>query len=122
MNDWRSIQASNQLRGQLAVETKDRMRRLMAPRSIAFIGGDVAEMAVRRCQELGFDGQMWAVHPSREQLAGIRCYPTIDDLPSVPDAAYVGVNRELTIDVVGKLSAAGVGGCVCWYPSATGTE
>jgi acyl-CoA synthetase (NDP forming) len=114
MNDWHSIWALIQLRGQFAVETKDRMRRLMAPRSIAFIGGGVAEMAVRRCQELGFDGEMWAVHPSREQLAGIRCYPTIDDLPSVPDAAYIGVNRELTIDVVGKLSIAGAGGCVCY--------
>jgi acyl-CoA synthetase (NDP forming) len=93
---------------------KSRLARLLAPRSIAFIGGRIAEMAIARCLEAGFDGEIYAVHHSRDSLSGYRCYPSVADLPVVPDAAYVGVNREATIDVVQSLSARGVGGCVCY--------
>ena len=47
-------------------------------------------------------------------MAGFNCYRSIEDLPGVPDAAHVGVNREATIDIVQSLSQAGAGGCVCY--------
>lgn len=90
------------------------LRRLLSPRSIAFVGGSIAEMAIRRSLELGFDGEIWPVHPSRSEIAGFKCYPSVDDLPQTPDAAFVAVKRELTIDIVQKLSDAGAGGCVCY--------
>ncbi len=93
---------------------RTRLARLLAPESVVFIGGRIAEMAIERCREAGFEGQLLAVHPSRETIAGVRCYPSIADLPIVPDAAYVGVNREATIDVVRALSERGAGGCVCY--------
>ncbi len=90
------------------------LRRLLSPRSVAFVGGRIAEMTIRRCQQLGFAGEMMPVHPDRQSVAGLRCYPTLESLPQVPDAAYVGVNRRLTIDIVARLSAMGAGGCVCY--------
>ena len=90
------------------------LKRLLAPRSVAFVGGRIAEMAIRRCQELGFTGEIMPVHPERESLADLRCYPTLESLPRVPDAAYVGVNRDLTVDIVARLAAMGAGGCVCY--------
>jgi len=87
---------------------------MLAPKSVAFVGGAVAEMSIRRCLELGFEGQIWPVHPDRETVAGFRCYPGIDDLPGVPDAAYLGVRRELTIEIAGRFAAIGAGGCVCY--------
>lgn len=90
------------------------LERLFSPRSVAFVGGTFAEMAIRRNRELGFDGEIWPVHPTRKEVAGFEAYPTIDDLPGVPDAAFVAVNRELTIELVKQLSNAGVGGCVCY--------
>ena len=94
--------------------TASRLGRLLAPRSIAFIGGGIAEMAMGRCLEAGFDGEIYAVHPSRKTMSGHRCYPSVDALPVVPDAAYVGVNRTATIEVVRTLSERGAGGCVCY--------
>ncbi len=88
--------------------------RLLSPRAVAFVGGRIAEMAIRRCQELGYSGEIMPVHPQRAMVAGLQCYPTIDSLPRVPDAAYVGVNRDLTIDIVRQLAAGGAGGCVCY--------
>jgi acyl-CoA synthetase (NDP forming) len=91
-----------------------KLGRFFAPGSIAFVGGDIAEMSIHRCLEMGFQGRIWPVHPSRETLAGYHCYASVEDLPQAPDAAYVGVNREQTITVVEQLSMAGAGGCVCY--------
>ncbi len=88
--------------------------RLLSPRSIAFVGGTIAEMAIRRNLELAYDGEIWPVHPDRSEVAGIKSYPSVDDLPRTPDAAFIAVRRELTIDIVQKLSDAGAGGCVCY--------
>ena len=88
--------------------------RLLSPRSIAFVGGAIAEMAIRRNLELGYEGDIWPVHPTRKEVAGFQTYASIDDLPGIPDAAFIAVRRELTIDMVKQLSDAGVGGCVCY--------
>jgi acetate---CoA ligase (ADP-forming) len=91
-----------------------KLQRLLSPRSIAFVGGDIAEMAIRRNLELGYDGDIWPVHPSRREILGFKCYASVDDLPQTPDAAFVAIKREPTIDIVQKLSNAGTGGCVCY--------
>jgi acyl-CoA synthetase (NDP forming) len=95
------------------VSTKN-LERLFSPRSIAFVGGMVAEYAIRRNLELGYEGEIWPVHPTRKEIAGIRTYASIESLPAVPDAAYIAVRRDLTIDVVRQLADSGAGGCVCY--------
>ena len=91
-----------------------KLARLFSPRSIAFVGGTIAAMAIRRSVEMGYQGEIWPVHPTRKSMEGFKCYRSIEDLPGVPDAAHVGVNRELTIDIVSSLSHKGAGGCVCY--------
>ncbi len=95
-------------------DQQDALLRLLAPKSIAFIGGSFAAMAIRRSVELGFEGDIWPVNPELSELEGFACFKSVDDLPHAPDAAFVGVRRELTIDVVRSLSAMGAGGCVCY--------
>ena len=90
------------------------LRRLLAPRSIAVVGGAPAERVVRQCLKLGFDGPIWPVHPKRADLAGVPCVPSLDDLPGVPDAVFLGVNRHATIDSMRVASRIGAGGVVCY--------
>ncbi len=90
------------------------LHRLLSPRSLAVVGGAPAERVVRQCQKLGFDGQIWPVHPTRSDIAGIACVPTLDDLPGVPDAVFLGINRHATIAAMDTISAMGVGGAVCY--------
>jgi acyl-CoA synthetase (NDP forming) len=71
-------------------------------------------MAIKRNLELGYRGEIWPVHPSRREVAGFKCYASVDDLPRTPDAAFIAVKREMTIDIVQQLSDAGAGGCVCY--------
>lgn len=92
---------------------KANLRRLMAPRHIAVFGGDAAAEAIRQCRRVGFAGQIWPVHPRRTSIEGIACYPSTAALPTGPDAAFVAVSRESTVEVVGELAARGAGGVVC---------
>ncbi len=88
--------------------------RLLRPRTVAVVGGDPAERAIRQSDRLGFEGEIWPVHPARSRMAGRRVYPSLDDLPGAPDAAFVAVNRRLTIEVVRQLAEIGCGGAVLY--------
>ncbi len=98
----------------MANQQRESLSRLLAPRNIAFIGGTFAAMAIRRSLELGFDGDIWTVNPKLDELEGFPCFKSVDELPTAPDAAFVGVRSELTIDIVRTLAAMGTGGCVCY--------
>lgn len=63
---------------------------------------------------MGFEGEIWPVHPYKETIAGLKCYKVIADLPSPPDAVFVGVNRLATLDIVDELSRMGAGGVICF--------
>jgi acyl-CoA synthetase (NDP forming) len=91
-----------------------RLSRLFQPRSIAVFGGGWAENVIAQCHKMGFDGAIWPVHPHRKSIAGVVCYPTVDDLPGVPDAAFLGINRDAVIEVTRALAAMGCGGAVCF--------
>lgn len=88
--------------------------RLLHPRTIVVIGGTPAERVIVQCQKLGYNGEIWSVHPTRKSMAGIPCFKSINDLPESPDAAFVAVNRHATIDAITRLAAIGAGGAVCY--------
>ena len=91
------------------------MKRLLQPTSIAVIGGGAwCEAVLEQCQKIGFAGDLWAVHPKRSEVAGIPAVPSVEDLPHAPDAAFVGVNRNATIEVIRSLSQMGAGGATCF--------
>ncbi len=92
----------------------DRYRRLFRPTSIAVFGGTWAENVVAQCKAQGFVGDIWPVHPSRDSMGSVPCFNSIDDLPGVPDASFIGVNREATIEIVSQLSSRGAGGAICF--------
>ena len=90
------------------------LHRLLAPRSIAVVGGVAAERVVAQCLKLGFDGSIWPVHPKRVEMAGVTCIPNLDALPEVPDAVFLGVNRHATVEAMATLRSVGAGGAVCY--------
>ncbi len=90
------------------------LNRLLRPRSIAVIGGKFAQRAIRQCELLGFTGDIWPVHPYRDEMYSRPCYRTLRDLPGVPDAAFIAVPRDETVNVVSDLSSMGAGGAVCY--------
>lgn len=54
------------------------------------------------------------MHPKKTEILGRKVYRSVKDLPESPDAAYVGVNRYLTINIVRDLAEQEAGGAVCY--------
>ena len=91
------------------------LSRLLRPSSIAVIGGGTwCANVIAECRKIGFAGPVWPVHPTKTEVAGLRAYPTIADLPEAPDATFIGVNRAASIDTLRALAARGAGGAVCF--------
>lgn len=90
------------------------LQRLLNPKTIAVVGGKMAAAVIQQCDKIGYAGELWAVNPKRDTLEGRKCYPSVLDLPSAPDATFIAVPREATIVVVGQLAAMGAGGAVCY--------
>jgi acyl-CoA synthetase (NDP forming) len=88
--------------------------RLIRPKSIAVFGGKEARRVIEQCDRMGFSGEIWPVHPKLGEVLGRKCYRSVADLPGAPDAAFVGVNRSLTVEIVGQLSERGAGGAICY--------
>ncbi|HSL95031.1 MAG TPA: acetate--CoA ligase family protein [Thermoleophilia bacterium] len=91
-----------------------RFERLLNPRSIAIFGGAQAQEAIRQCDLMGYDGEIWPVHPKAEEVQGRKVYRSVAELTGSPDASYVGVNRNLTVDIIGQLAERDAGGAVSY--------
>ena len=90
------------------------LERLLRPKSIAAVGGLQASRVVEQCQLMGFEGDIWPVHPTKTEVGGIPAFASVEDLPGSPDATFIGVNRHLTIKVVQSLRAVNAGGAICY--------
>ena len=90
------------------------LSRLLRPKHIAVFGGAWAQNVIAQLQKGGFAGEIWPVHPSRGEVAGLKAYRDVASLPSAPDASFIGVNRNLTPQILGDLSKANAGGAVCF--------
>ena len=90
------------------------LARLIFPTSIAFIGGNECAIAIQRCREFGFEGNIHAVHPKRDEISGVRTVKSIADIEGYIDAAFIAVKREATIDIVRQLRARDCGGAVIY--------
>jgi acetate---CoA ligase (ADP-forming) len=90
------------------------LHRLIHPTSIAFIGGNECAVAIQRCREFGFEGNIHAVHPKRDEISGVKAVKSIADIEGPIDAAFIAVKREATIEIVGQLSAKDCGGAVIY--------
>ncbi len=90
------------------------LRRLLAPQSLAFVGGERALGALAVCKAAGFGGRLYAVHPRHREVEGLPCLPAVAALPEAPDGVFLAVNRETTVEVVGELARRGVAGIVCY--------
>ncbi|MGX9883304.1 bifunctional acetate--CoA ligase family protein/GNAT family N-acetyltransferase [Streptomyces sp. NPDC002276] len=89
------------------------LRPLLEPRSVAVIGANrspltIGHEIVANLLRGGFRGTVFPVNPRAEQVAGVRAYPSVGELPEVPDLALVAVRAEAVPDVVRECAEVGV--------------
>ena len=84
-------------------------RPLVEPRAIAVAGASASSVTlgneiINHVRNFGFKGGIYPIHPSAEEVEGLRAYRTFADLPEIVDYAYVSVAAP---SIPGLLSAAG---------------
>ncbi len=91
------------------------LARLLRPQHLAVVGGgNWCTAVIEQCRKFGFKGDIWPVHPTKSEIAGLKTFAHIDQLPQGPDASFIGVNRFLTCDIVADLHRRNAGGAVCF--------
>ena len=91
------------------------LTRLLKPKSIAVIGGGAwCASIISAAKQIGFDGALHPVHPTGKQIAGHKSLRSLEEVPSPIDAAFIGVNRHATLDVVAQLRRLKAGGAICF--------
>jgi acetyl-CoA synthetase len=93
--------------------------RLLRPRSIAVVGASerddsYAGETLLNLRGAGFAGAVWGVHPTRPSAHGFECFPSLSELPDVPDAVVVGIPAASVAAVLDEAGSLGCGGAVVY--------
>lgn len=88
------------------------LHRLLNPATVAIIGASddplrIGGRPISYMLSQGYEGTIWPVNPGREQVQGLRAYPSVEALPYAPDVAIVAVAAAKAVDVVRQLAERG---------------
>lgn len=95
----------------------DALQRMLSPKSIAIVGvsSDFNKLNGRPMKFLldkAYAGAIYPVNPKYDEIAGIKCYPSVLDLPEPADLAVVAVPAKLVLETVRQLGQANVASAV----------
>ncbi|MBV8784428.1 MAG: acetate--CoA ligase family protein, partial [Gammaproteobacteria bacterium] len=90
------------------------LQRLLAPRRIALIGGAWADAVEAASRVVGYQGELWRVHPRRAAEGRAGYFPSVDALPAAPDAAFIAAPNTEVPAIAAALVRRGAGGFVCF--------
>jgi acetyl coenzyme A synthetase (ADP forming)-like protein len=105
--------------GVISAETRHRrataasLRPMLEPRAVAVVGAsrDPASLGRRILDALiaaGFRGPVYPVNPAADEIAGLRAYHSVRDVPAGVDLGVIAVPRDRVLAVVDDCAAAGV--------------
>ena len=83
------------------------------PRSIAFFGASnnfmrMGSIMLSSVDLLGYEGMIYPVHPTEEQVGGRRAYQSVLDLPEIPDLAIIVLPTEVVCQVMEECGRKGI--------------
>ncbi len=91
--------------------------RLLAPRSVAVVGASprvdtYGHQTLDNLVAAQFDGPVFGVHPRETEVLGVPCFPTLSDLPEVPDAIVIATPAATVPGLIEEAGQLGIGGAV----------
>lgn len=91
----------------------DALHALLSPRSVAVVGasadpGKAGGRPLHYMLQLGYQGDLYPVNPNRDEILGLRAYPTLADVPAVPDLCVIAVPAEAVEGYVEECARLGV--------------
>jgi acyl-CoA synthetase (NDP forming) len=90
------------------------VQRLFSPESVAVVGASEAGLGSMVFANLhrDFPGRLYPVNPRRDEVHGVKAYPTVDDLPEPVDMVVVLTPAVTVPDIIEHAAHRGVGGAV----------
>src|SRR5215211_1105369 len=100
------------------------LRAMLEARSVALVGaspksGTPGNQMVRQLTVGRFAGEAAAVNPKYEEVEGVACYPTLEEVPFVPDLVLLGVGNWMLEEQMVAAAERGARGVVVF---ASGLE
>jgi acetyltransferase len=91
---------------------KTALEPLFSPRSIALIGASESSSRARalfnNLREFGYGGEIFPVNPSRREFFGVKCYPSVSDIPTNVDAFIMAIPRDRVLASVEQCAAKNI--------------
>ena len=83
------------------------------PKSIAFFGASnrFSSMGTNQLNsvlDLGFEGNVYPVHPKEESVLGLKAYKRVADLPEIPDLAVMVLPTQVVPGVMEECGKKGI--------------
>ena len=96
--------------------SKHRLQPLLKPSSIAVIGasqkmGSVGNEVFKNLKRGGFEGAIAGVNPSYNNVEGLDCYPTLQDIPFLPEHVIFAVSDRRLESALDEVIALGIPAC-----------
>ncbi len=93
--------------------TKPLAQILLAPQSVAIIGqsNDASKTAgrpLRYLRQAGYAGRIYPINPRRDEVLGERAWPSLKELPEVPEHAYIVASTDATMEAIEECARLGV--------------
>ena len=69
---------------------------LFAPKTVAVVGASTRGAALpnvfmRRIREFGYAGEIYPIHPSAQEIDGLKAYKSLGETPRPVDYAYIAI-------------------------------
>jgi acyl-CoA synthetase (NDP forming) len=89
------------------------LERFFNPRAIAIVGasqdfGTIQGQPLKHLQSHGYKGTLYPVNPRYREVSGLKCYPSLGDLPETPDLVLILINAARVADALEQCGAKGV--------------
>ena len=89
------------------------LERFFNPQSIAIIGasrdfGTISGQPLKHLTSHGYPGRLYPINPKYEDIADLRCYPSVASLPEAPDLALILVNASRVAQMLRECGEKGV--------------
>ena len=92
--------------------SKHLLDELFRPRSIAVVGASARAFGgpsfYSSIREFGFKGPLYPVNPKYNEIDGVKCYPTVKDIPGPVDYVVSSVNASRVLDMIDNCAEKGV--------------
>jgi len=95
------------------VNTVQLLKLFIEPRSVALVGltrstGPLAWNTLEHLLNYGFKGKLYPVNPSANEILGVKCYPSVREIPDDIDLAVILTPRSVVPKLIKECTEKGI--------------